>query len=341
MTRQRASDRCCACTTAGACYPRRVAADAQFPIDSLGSDLIRVGRQPAARFRSTKRPAVHSYAVLAFHLGGQLRMEHHGELTLTAGQVHLIPAGDAHRVLAASAVDMCGIAFCHSCLAEDRFRDLLAPLDRVRRGAFPVVELPTERQSHVLHLLEELERELARSAGMLPIVAESLLGLILAEIVRAAPVETTLRETPPLVAEALAFIESRCLGPLTLGEVARAVHRSPAHLTTAVKQATGRSVVAWIVEGRLAEARRRLRETDEFVEIIAERVGYADASQFSRLFRRHHGMAPAAWRARERTKHRPGLLPGGLVSDRGDALVAEAPASPFVSPRGTAPLRAW
>ncbi|WP_437602527.1 hypothetical protein WMF28_13015 [Sorangium sp. So ce590] len=43
-----------------------------------------------------------------------------------------------------------------------------------------------------------------------------------------------------------------------------------------MKPSTGRSVVAWILEGRLAEARCRLRDTDELVEIIAELVGCAE-----------------------------------------------------------------
>jgi thioredoxin reductase len=49
-----------------------------------------------------------------------------------------------------------------------------------------------------------------------------------------------------------------------------------------------------------AEARRRLRDTDEHVEIIAERVGYSDPSHFVRLFRSRHGMPPAAWRRTQR-----------------------------------------
>jgi AraC-like DNA-binding protein len=34
------------------------------------------------------------------------------------------------------------------------------------------------------------------------------------------------------------------------------------------------------------------------VDIIAERVGYADVTHFIRLFRRVHGVTPAAWRRR-------------------------------------------
>lgn len=99
-------------------------------------------------------------------------------------------------MLTANKVDLYGVAFCRSCLPQDRFQELLAPLERVRRGALPVVELPPHRQSHVLGLLQELEREQSRSSGALPIVAESLLGLLLAEIVRAAPLDAAPSEAP-------------------------------------------------------------------------------------------------------------------------------------------------
>jgi AraC-like DNA-binding protein len=47
----------------------------------------------------------------------------------------------------------------------------------------------------------------------------------------------------------------------------------------------------------MAEARRLLLHSDEMVDVIAERVGYADATHFIRMFRRAHGATPAAWRA--------------------------------------------
>ena len=80
---------------------------------------------------------------------------------------------------------------------------------------------------------------------------------------------------------------------------ARAVNLSPAYVTTALKKSTGRSAVQWIITSRMAEARRLLLHSDEHVDIIAERVGYADSTHFIRMFRREHGVTPAAWRAKQ------------------------------------------
>jgi AraC-like DNA-binding protein len=247
----------------------------------------------------SSRAGVHTYSVLAFHMGGRVRVQHRGELAVEAGQVHVIPAGDAHRILAARGADMWGLALCRTCLPAERV-GLLSVFDRVRGGALPVLELPGSRQAHVLGLLEELAREQGRGPSPETAVTESLLTLILTEVARAAPGRVEGNSETSLVQAALALIEARCLGALTLAELASELGRTPAHLTTALRRATGRTAGEWIREGRLAEARRRLVATDERVDVIAERVGYAEPSSFVRVFRRHHGVPPGAYRTQER-----------------------------------------
>ncbi len=109
---------------------------------------------------------------------------------------------------------------------------------------------------------------------------------------------------PGIVTDTLRYIERHCLEPLTLTAIATAMRRTPSHITTALTRATGRSAVAWIIAGRMAEARRRLLHSDERIDIIAERVGYADPTHFIRLFRRMHGATPAGWRAAQREEGR-------------------------------------
>jgi transcriptional regulator GlxA family with amidase domain len=64
------------------------------------------------------------------------------------------------------------------------------------------------------------------------------------------------------------------------------------------KSATGMTAIAYVHAVRLERAKELLERTDEPVDGVAFDVGYEDAGFFSRLFRRHVGFTPAAYRRR-------------------------------------------
>lgn len=239
----------------------------------------------------------HSLAGVSFVSAGSARIEVGATWTLRPGDLFLLPAGQPHRMLASRGARCWSAGFCAPCLAAERSAALLEPMDRVRAGACPVVSVPAARRHLVESWFAELAAAIARRDAGAEAVQWALLTLVLDEA--AQRMSEAPAGTSSLVADSLRVIEQRCLGPLTLADVARAVRRSPAHVTTALKRATGRSAVSWIIAGRMAEARRRLLHSDEMVEVIAERVGYRDATHFIRVFRREHGKTPAAWRARQ------------------------------------------
>lgn len=253
------------------------------------------------RCAASPTPVTHSFAVLTFYTGGRSRVEQNGEYRLRAGDVLLVPAGEPHRMLEARRPEYWGLAFCVPCFAADAAIALLEPFERVRDGASAIVHIPAERQEYLAGLFRELERvgrEPPGSGDVLDAVERSLLTLILSEVERAASTDAPRPTTRAgVVVDSLRFIERNCLRRLTLKDVAAAVRRSPTYVTSALTQATGRSAVEWIVSGRMAEARRLLLHSDERVDVIAERIGYADATHFIRMFRREHGATPAAWRA--------------------------------------------
>lgn len=259
---------------------------------------IFVTRRSAGEQHPARTPVTHSFAAVAFYTGGQARMEQGGSWMLEPGDVLIVPAGEPHRLVEARRTEVWGLGFCVSCFAAEDSGRLLEPFERVRSGASAVVRIPAERQPFLEGLFRELEEATSPERRGEPLaVQRSLLTLVLNEIRRAARWDAEASGPRSVVVDSLAFIERNCLRPLTLKEIAAAVGRSPAYVTTALTRATGRSAVQWIIAGRMAEARRLLLHSEERIDDIAERVGYADPTHFIRTFQRAHGATPAAWRA--------------------------------------------
>lgn len=241
----------------------------------------------------------HSYAAIAFYTSGTAEIEQGGRWRIERGDCVVVPAGLAHRRTHQHESSYWGAAVSGASLAACDAEGALALIERVRDGGSPVIHVREARRPFV----ESLFRELAEGEGSRDNepVQKSLLTLLVHELDRGEPRSLAAAERDPsegVVARALRFIERNCLRKLSLDEVALAVDRSPAHLTTRVQRATGRSVGGWILAGRMAEARRRLARTDQSVHAIAQSVGYADPTHFIRLFKREHGASPAQWRAR-------------------------------------------
>jgi AraC family transcriptional activator of pobA len=258
---------------------------------------------PHKKNPSCHQHATHDYSVMMLYTSGAAVIEQRSKWSVKAGEVMLIPAGEAHRMLAAEQASVWALGFCPSCFAANGGSEILAPFERVRSGGSAVVSLTEERQRFIESLLSELQLELARPTPNL-IVQQSLLTLIASVLSRASAPPQSNQKSPSPAIEALRFIEKNFLEAITLQKIADAVHLSPAYITTRLRKETGKSAQEWIITHRLQEVRRRLETTDEKLDVITERVGYADPTHLIRLFRREYGVTPASWRASLRKNHR-------------------------------------
>jgi len=64
------------------------------------------------------------------------------------------------------------------------------------------------------------------------------------------------------------------------------------------KAATGDTPTSYLQVLRIESARQHLEQSRLSVDAITRRIGYEDVSSFSRLFRKHTGLAPGAYRSR-------------------------------------------
>ncbi len=92
------------------------------------------------------------------------------------------------------------------------------------------------------------------------------------------------------------YVRSNLSGKLTLTDMALSLHCSTVTLTQHFKAEFGMTVVEYITKKRMEQAERLLLTTDVPLREIAEAVGFSDVEYFSRTFKRHHGLPPAAWR---------------------------------------------
>ncbi len=257
-------------------------------------------RHATKAHRGSHPSATHTVQVLSYVAEGTLRLQHGTAVAVSAGSFVLIPAGVPHRPTEAQSAELWSAGFCSSCLQLDEGQLLMSSFRNVRLGALPIFVAKKSRRRRIVRLYRDIQAEEERAAAESPELVRSLLVLLLGEVHRLASDSEPPAGAGTLVPDALAFIQRHCLEPISLRDVAAAVNRTAAHVTTTVKFETGYSVGQWINAARVAEAAKRLVHTDESLDDIAGRVGWKDTTHLIRQFRKIHGVTPAAWRRRYR-----------------------------------------
>ncbi|MFF2910332.1 AraC family transcriptional regulator [Paenibacillus sp. NPDC057934] len=76
------------------------------------------------------------------------------------------------------------------------------------------------------------------------------------------------------------------------------------YLSSFFKKITGHTILEFIAETRLQEAKRLLKDTDRTVAYVARAVGYSNDIGFIRFFKKHEGITPGQYRTNTQTEHR-------------------------------------
>lgn len=94
------------------------------------------------------------------------------------------------------------------------------------------------------------------------------------------------------------WLERHFRQDIDLPTLARRAGMSERSLIRRFRRATGDSPTTYLQLLRVEAGRRRLETTSDTLETITRDVGYEDVSSFTRLFRRHTGLSPGAYRSR-------------------------------------------
>lgn len=83
---------------------------------------------------------------------------------------------------------------------------------------------------------------------------------------------------------------------LTLDMIADTAFLSASYASRLFKKEQDISIMEFLLQIRMTEARRLLKETDLSIEEISERTGYSDSGYFTKVFRKSEGKTPSQYR---------------------------------------------
>ncbi|WBQ03194.1 helix-turn-helix domain-containing protein [Kribbella sp. CA-293567] len=110
-------------------------------------------------------------------------------------------------------------------------------------------------------------------------------------------VEPIARDRGPVAVEAMQrHLLDNLARPVTVREVAAAVHLSERHAERLFRQVVGSSMMATLRRLRLELAAQLLLEPSRSITQIAHACGYSDVRPFSTAFKRHYGRTPGEFR---------------------------------------------
>jgi AraC-like DNA-binding protein len=102
------------------------------------------------------------------------------------------------------------------------------------------------------------------------------------------------------IRRARAMLSMSYASPPSLPALSRQLGISETRLKSGFKAMTGDTVMQFCINKRIEAAKLLLQEKRNSISDIAEIVGYADHSAFSRVFRRRSGTSPREWRQTSR-----------------------------------------
>lgn len=97
----------------------------------------------------------------------------------------------------------------------------------------------------------------------------------------------------------LSLVNKYAVCERNIGFYAENLYLTPRYLSTLIKQISGRTVMDWINEAVIQEAKLRLRHSDKLIYQVADELNFPNASFFCKYFRRMVGKTPYEYRQEE------------------------------------------
>lgn len=100
----------------------------------------------------------------------------------------------------------------------------------------------------------------------------------------------------PLTQKIMSHIHEHLSEKITLDDIGKLTFFSPIYCDTVFKRETGKSIIDYLLDKRIEEAKKLLLEGMLNLRQISEVVGFGDYNYFSRVFKKRTGYSPTSYR---------------------------------------------
>ncbi|EYF05641.1 AraC family transcriptional regulator [Chondromyces apiculatus] len=303
--------------------------DLQDPRGDVLADVLSVSLLPNALYKCIEarspwglRVPTRDRAVFYLIVRGHALLEVDGEppRLLSTGDVAFIPHGMAHTLRDEAARHLFPVHDGPVCVATGPARiGGTGPLTTFLAGFFPYTgglkPLLLEHAPHAVVLtasgdaprpwstatIDLMLAEIASPGPASTLVLQRLADILFVQVLRwlsthkGCGLVQALSDPP--VHHALNLMHTRVDEPWTVAKLASRVGLSRSGFAQRFTQLVGDPPLQYLARWRMSRAAELLRETDDTVAQIAQRVGYESVPSFSKAFKRWQGRSPAHHRA--------------------------------------------
>lgn len=142
-------------------------------------------------------------------------------------------------------------------------------------------------------LLDYLDSAYARPLNTSP----QKLSLVLEAIILQIYDNIAVSSTSQIATKIIEYISTHYREKITLNDICQFTYFSPAYCENEFRKAVGKSIIHYLIDMRISEAKKLLSETSLPCSTISGMVGFDDANYFSRVFKKRTGISPLKYRS--------------------------------------------
>lgn len=157
-----------------------------------------------------------------------------------------------------------------------------------------------ETGTRIKYLLEHLKEQLLVQSDSWPCLSRSFLLELLFLIERTYSIRKFENTNPKRfsVDEVLLYLHNNYWKKITISNLTKKFSTNQTTLSKEFKAVTGQTIIQYILKMRVLVAAGMLRDTTLKIELIIERVGFHNVTQFNKVFKEYHECLPHEYRKR-------------------------------------------